>query len=80
MAVAACPHADPQTPHRMCAHLLPADQADDYAFRFTGRGVEYVLVCRVCADAPTPALVPACGVCLQECEGYVTSCFGLRDA
>lgn len=78
MAAAGCLHADAHTSRLMCAHLLPADQAEEHVIRFTGCGADYVLACRACADAPTPELVPACEACLRECEDSVGSCFGVR--
>lgn len=80
MSASACPHADAQTPRRMCVHLLPVNDAGEHAFRFTGRGTEFFIVCRACADATELELAPACDACWRECEDDVGSYFGVRGA
>ncbi len=73
MAEPECPHADTQTPRRVCIHLFREEQDAegfdlDGVLRFSGEGLEYWLTCRACKDAQTPDLAAVCDTCFDEME------------
>ena len=64
-----CPHPESEPDGQICQHLLAhlsqTTQLDHYR-RFTGRGIEYVLLCPECATVPGQTPGHLCWVC-QDC-------------
>ena len=70
MPVTACPHPDADNTRRVCRHLRATRDAD-YCKRFTGRGIEYELVCLKCRQYPDQIeanLLWVCFQCFKEIE------------
>lgn len=80
---AACPHADRAAGQRVCRHLL-SGEADSYAHRFTGVGIDYDLVCPACGErGAEPAelgsdLCAACDDCFEAVVARATWVRGPR--
>lgn len=79
MSALVCSHPRGPRPDRMCRHL--ADDEDvSYVIRFTGGGVDHVLVCADCRDAPLESLVEVCGECFRERQWSVFYMDGFTGA
>lgn len=68
MPSAACAHGDVHIAQRVCGHLWRRE-ADSYCHRFSGRGLEYDLLCPACGDQPAgdeEDLVTVCAGCFED--------------
>ncbi len=88
MSQAACPHGDAHIAQRVCVHLFKGE-AQDYSHRFTGRGIDYDLLCPACAEAsaladdetsepPAALLAPTCAACFEAVASRGTWSTGER--
>lgn len=63
---------------RMCPHQLDVDDPPDFTVRFTGRGVEHVLLCPECSKLPDPPLADVCAACFDARSAWILSASGLQ--
>jgi hypothetical protein len=62
----------------MCPHQLDVDDPPAFYVRFTGRGVEHLLLCPDCATLPEPPLADVCAACFDERSAWIFSASGLQ--
>ena len=72
-----CEHQEAVDLRRVCVHLIDSPQRPNLRRRFTGRGVDYALVCERCAGVTDLALAPMRHVCWTCMQGLLG---GARDA
>lgn len=73
---AECGHAGPATPPRLCVHVRDHSQDLSGSYRYyTGIGLEYLLLCRDCAEWTEGERPPAALVC-ADCLERITSDLG----
>lgn len=80
---AECGHVGPGTPPPLCVHLREHGQDSLSSFRcYTGVGLDYLLLCRECADrfeGERPPTALLCSSCLERITSDLGEAIGVRD-